>query len=53
MSGGYYKPDDFSKYLEGIRQDTDFKHWYFGHYHLNHHVNDKESCIFDSITRIQ
>jgi hypothetical protein len=53
MSGGYYKPDEFGEYLEEIRRDTDFKRWYFGHYHLNYHVNDKESCIFDSMTRIQ
>jgi predicted phosphodiesterase len=53
MSGGYYKPDEFSKYLEEVRRDTDFKHWYFGHYHLNYHVNDKESCIFNSMIRIQ
>lgn len=53
MSGGYYKPDEFNQYLEEIRRDINFKHWYFGHYHLNYHVNDKESCVFDSMIRIQ
>ena len=49
---GYKDVDDCTKYLEQIRQKVNFKKWYFGHYHKNYAVNDKEICLYDGIVRI-
>lgn len=35
-----------------IRQIVDFKRWFFGHYHDNKAVNDKEILLYDQIVRI-
>lgn len=34
------------KYLEEIRTKVDFKHWYFGHHHINIDLNDKITCLY-------
>lgn len=52
LSGGFYKPDKQTDYLEKIRQNTKFKRWFFGHYHDNKAVNYEELLLFDEIIRI-
>ena len=34
LSGGRYKPDVETEYLEEIRQKTEFQKWFFGLFHL-------------------
>ena len=52
IGGSLYKPDILTDYLEEIKQNTTFKKWYFGHYHDNRIVNDKENMLFSQIVRI-
>ena len=52
LSGGRYKPDVETEYLEEIRQKTEFQKWFFGHYHDNRNVNAKEILIYEQIIRI-
>lgn len=53
LGGGYYKPDAYAHWLEeNIRNRVDFQHWFFGHYHLNRRVNDREECIFEHIIQV-
>lgn len=52
FSQGLYKPDELTDYLEEIRTKTDFKKWFFGHYHDNRNVNDKEIMLYEQIIRI-
>lgn len=52
LSGGRYKPDVETEYLEEIRQKTEFQKWFFGHYHDNQNVNEKEILIYEQIIRI-
>ena len=48
-----YHPDEYSKWLEmEIRQKVKYKKWFFGHYHLNFDVNEKETCLFERRIRI-
>lgn len=48
-----YHPDEYSRWLEmEIRQKVKYKKWFFGHYHLNLDVNEKETCLFERRTRI-
>ena len=48
-----YHPDEYSKWLEmEIRQKVKYKKWFFGHYHLNLDVNEKETCLFERRIRI-
>ena len=52
ISNGMYKPDKLTAYLEEIRQMINFKRWFFGHYHDNKAVNDKEIMLYEQIIRI-
>ena len=52
ISHGEYKPDNLTMYLEEIRQKTNFKKWFFGHYHENRNVNAQEIMIYEQIIRI-
>lgn len=52
ISHGLYKPDKLTSYFEDVRQTVDFKKWFFGHYHDNKAVNDKEILLYDQIIRI-
>ena len=47
-----YKPDEYSKFLEGIKQSLDYRHWFFGHYHEDRNVTDKDHVLYEQITRI-
>ena len=52
MSHGFYKPDELTNYLETVRINTDFKRWFFGHYHDNKAINEKEILLYEQIVRI-
>ena len=48
-----FPPTEYSRWLErNIRYCVEYKHWYFGHYHLNKDINDKETCLYEQIRRI-
>ena len=48
-----FPPTKYSMWLEkNIRYCVEYKHWYFGHYHLNKYINDKETCLYEQIRRI-
>lgn len=52
LGGGMYKSDILTDYLEGIRQTTEFKKWFFGHYHDNRQVNMQEILLYEQVIRI-
>ena len=47
-----YKPDEYSKFLEGIKQSLDYKHWFFGHYHENRHIGEKGHVLYEQIIKL-
>lgn len=52
LSGGWYEPDELTDYLEEIRMRCQFKKWFFGHYHDDRAINDKEILLYEQIIRI-
>ena len=50
---GLYQRDILTDYLEKIRQTVDYKHWFFGHMHLNQNFyGERSSCLYDQIMKI-
>lgn len=47
-----YKADKQTDYLEDIKNCVNYKKWFFGHYHKNINLNEKEVLIYDQIIRI-
>lgn len=46
------KEDILTTYLEEIKRTVQFKKWFFGHYHDNRNVNEKEILIYEQMLRI-
>ena len=52
LSKGMYKVDRLTDYLETLKQTLTYDHWYFGHYHEDLEVSDKETLLYYKIRRI-
>ncbi len=52
IGGSMYKPDRETDYLEYIKNQTYYKKWFFGHYHDNRNIFDKEILIYEQMLRI-
>lgn len=50
---GIYTQDVLTEYLQKIKEIVEYKHFLFGHMHLNQTFHwDKSSCIYEQIVRI-
>ena len=52
LSQGDFATDKLTEYLETIKQTTEYKKWFFGHYHDNKNIGPKEILIYEQIIRI-
>ena len=43
-------PENFM--LSHFEETVKYKHWYFGHYHLDAEINDKKTVLYQKIVRI-
>lgn len=56
MDGGniLYQTDDLTDYLQIIKDTVTYKHWLFGHMHINQTYNmERSSCLYEQIIRIK
>lgn len=50
---GLYQKDRLTDYLQDIKQNVDYKHWLFGHMHVNQTFHwERSSCLYEQIIRI-
>lgn len=49
---GTVVPDPTSRYLNAIMQNTEFKHWYFGHMHIDKSIAGKYHFLYYQIIPI-
>lgn len=47
-----YKSNSQTDYLDYIKSNVEFKEWYFGHYHKDQNVNEKERVIYNNIIEL-
>lgn len=52
FSHGLFKPDMLTTYLEQVKQTVTYKKWFFGHYHDNQSVTDRDLLLWEQIIRI-
>ena len=41
-----------TNFLFTVEKDLAFKHWYFGHYHIDKEMDDKHTCLYNIIKEI-
>ena len=49
ISGGTYRPDELTDYLEQLKNKLDFRRWYFGHYHTNLNIGTQFVLLYEKI----
>ena len=49
---GLFQSDSQTDYLEFIKNYANFQKWFFGHYHDNQNVNEKEIMLYEQIIQI-
>lgn len=50
---GLYQPDILTDYLQKIKQSVEYKHWLFGHMHINETYHwERSSCLYEQIIRL-
>ncbi len=47
-----YTSDRLTDYFERIKTQVQFKKWFFGHYHSNRNVSEKELLLYEQIIRV-
>ena len=52
LAGPMYQPDAATTYLEQIKNTVSYKKWFFGHYHDNRNVFDKELLLYEQLVRV-
>lgn len=52
-SMGRFKVDGLSMYLEEISRQTDYKFWFFGHYHDECPIGDKHAILYHQMVQIE
>jgi predicted phosphodiesterase len=43
---------DLPKFLERVKENTRFIHWYFGHFHFNDTFKEKFTCLYEKVIRL-
>jgi hypothetical protein len=49
---GDYKSDVLTQYFDVLEDKLVYKHWYFGHYHVNESVDNKHTVLYDYVIRL-
>lgn len=48
-----YKYDKLTDFLNYIDKATMFKHWYFGHYHIDYKITENHTAIYNKIIELE
>lgn len=49
----WYEHDKLTNFLEVVDSDLKYKHWYFGHYHVDKQIDGKHTAVYDNIIKLQ
>ena len=47
----HYEKNALTEYFDQLEQ-IDYKHWYFGHYHLDRNIDAKHTALFDRVIQV-
>lgn len=52
LLNGTSVPDSLTEFLEDISQRCRFRHWFFGHYHMDGHVGDQFIYLYQELIQL-
>ena len=53
MIADWYENDSLTGFLERVRTDLTFKHWYFGHYHIDKQMNEQFTALYQNVVPLK
>ena len=55
LSTYHMDSDELTQFFDHLEFDfgLEFKHWYFGHHHIDRQLDDKHTCLYSKIIRIK
>ena len=53
FSGGLFRRDALTDFLDEVREHCQFQYWFFGHYHENMVVEKKFVMLYKQIIRLK
>ena len=48
----YYPASKLTDFLDAVKNEATYKHWYFGHYHIDRDIDEKHTCLYYEIVKI-
>lgn len=51
--GHLFESDILTDYLQEIEEKTQYKHWFFGHYHMDQDVDEKHSLLYHALVLLE
>lgn len=48
----WYEHDKLTNFLETVKQDLEYKKWYFGHYHIDREIDEKHAAVYNNIIKL-
>ena len=48
----WYEHDKLTNFLEIVQQDLTYDYWFFGHYHTNKMITDKDIALYEQIVEV-
>ena len=51
--GHLFKADVLTDYLQELEGKCTYKHWFFGHYHMEWDIDDKHSILYHTIIPLE
>lgn len=48
----WYENDNLTSFLQIVKENCKYKHWYFGHYHIDKDIDDRHHALYDRIMKI-
>lgn len=50
----YYKEKNhLNTFFDMLGEELKFKHWYFGHFHMNAKINENYSVLYDHVIKLE
>ncbi len=53
LSGGFYKADPLTDFLDEAAAQCEFRYWFLGHYHTNCIIRGKFGILYEQIIRLK
>jgi len=53
LSGGFYKSDPLTDFLDEVAEQCEFRYWFLGHYHTNCVIRKKFAILYEQIIHLK